>query len=104
MANNRLEILQQFYADDPADPFNLYALALEYLKTDKNKSKELFDLLLLKHAEYLPTYYHAATLFIELNIMDQATTVLEKGIALARQQGQSKSMRELQMVYDELLD
>jgi lipoprotein NlpI len=30
----RLEQLHQFLQEDPADPFNLYALAIEYQKTD----------------------------------------------------------------------
>ena len=35
---DRLGQLKQFVAEEPDDPFNAYALALEYLKTDPKES------------------------------------------------------------------
>ena len=34
---SRIEQLKQFAKEDPNDPFNKYALALEYQKTDARK-------------------------------------------------------------------
>lgn len=102
--NIRLQQLQQFLNEDPNDPFNIYALALEYLKFDQQKSKALFDELLLKHEDYIPTYYYAGNLYLELNFADEASKILEKGIAKARAQNELKAMRELQTLYDELTD
>lgn len=99
---NRLEQLTQFLQDDPNDPFTLYALALEYQKTDMIKAKALFDQLLEKHPEYIPTYYHAGNLYVTLQRIDDAVRIFEKGIAVARKQNAVKAMRELQSVYDEL--
>lgn len=103
MASNRLTQLQEFYDDDPHDPFNLYALALEYLKSDLEKSRELFEMLLNIHKEYLPTYYHAAKLYQELGEKEMATSVFVNGISLARKLNDTKAMRELQSAYDELM-
>jgi|SRR5690606_16683324 lipoprotein NlpI len=103
MPTDRLKQLFKFYEEDPNDPFNAYALALEYLKTDPGKSRELFEALLTSHRDYLPTYYHAAQLYIALDDRDKAITVLEDGIALARRLQEAKALRELQTVYDELL-
>ena len=62
-----LSQLQQFYKEEPTDPFNIYALATEYLKTDLIQSKLLFEELLNNHSAYIATYYHAAALYMLLN-------------------------------------
>lgn len=103
MENNRLIQLQKFYNEDPADPFNIYALALEYLKYDPEKSTELFEILLNIHKNYLPAYYHAAKLYMERGEKEKATKVYENGISLARSLKDSKAMRELQSAYDEIM-
>jgi Tfp pilus assembly protein PilF len=103
MASERITQLEEFYDEDPHDPFNLYALALEYLKYDPEKSRELFERLLNHHKEYLPTYYHAAKLYQELGEKEKATNVFVTGISLARKLNDTKAMRELQSAYDEFM-
>ena len=100
---NRIDQLHQFLQEDPGDPFNLYALALEYQKTDKIKAKELFDQLLLAHKSYIPTYYHAGALSMELKEDDRARQIFEAGIEEAKRQNEVKAMRELQTLRDELI-
>jgi tetratricopeptide (TPR) repeat protein len=100
----RLEQLQQFLAEDPSDPFNHYALALEYLKSDIQAAAAHFDRLLTTYPDYLPTYYHAAALFEKMGDGKKAVATLESGIAKARVQNQVKAQRELQGMYDELMD
>ncbi len=102
MKEARLLQLLAFYREDPNDPFNAYALAIEYLNHDPSRSKELFELLLKDHADYLPTYYHAAQLFLQLGQEDQALKVLETGMEVAKRQNDTKTLRELRSVYDEL--
>lgn len=98
-----LNQLLKFYDEDPNDPFNIYGLALEYLKTDINKSRDLFDLLLAKHADYVPTYYHAAKLYQELNDRAKAIHIYNEGIGQAKKFNDQKALRELQSAYDELM-
>jgi len=100
---NRLDQLRQFVNDDPDDPFNRYALALEYIKSDTTQAAALFDELMQKHPDYLPTYYHAGNLFEALGNRDKAIDILQKGITLAQQQREFKALRELQSVLSELL-
>lgn len=102
MNNSRLELLLQYHQDEPDDPFNAYALALEYLNIDKEKAKIYFDLLLLKHNEYLPTYYHAADFYKSIDKF-KAEDIFKKGIALAQQQNNHHALRELKNSYSNFL-
>ncbi len=95
MNNDRLRQLLHFYAEDPADPFNSYALALEYKKTDPSQAAFFFGKLLADFPDYLPTYYHAAQFFAEQNESARAKAIFEKGIVLAQTTGQEKTLREL---------
>lgn len=102
MAETRLEQLIKFYKEDPTDPFNVYGLALEYHKTNTQKSEEYFDLLLKNFSEYLPTYYQAANLKADLNKKEDALKIFLKGIELAKKLNDTKALHELQSAYDEL--
>lgn len=99
MNNNRLAFLLQFFEEDSNDPFNAYALAMEYQQTDVTKAAEYFQLLLEQHPDYLPTYYHAAALFAELEHLDLAEQLYQKGMQLALSQQNTKTYQELQRAY-----
>ena len=95
MATSLLQKLIEFYQEDPADPFNLYALALEYQKAEKNKARECFGQLLAEFPDYLPTYYHAAQFFWNEDETDKAEMTFQKGIQLALHQKNNKTYQEL---------
>lgn len=101
--SNRIIQLQQYVDEDPADPFNLYALALEYQKTDERKAVDIFNRLCQEHAEYIPTYYQLGKLYQALAKNEMALQVFEKGIEMASKQNDSKALRELQTAKQELL-
>jgi tetratricopeptide (TPR) repeat protein len=103
MSPTRLEQLQKFLEEDPSDPFNIYGLALEYTRHEPAKARELFDRLLKEHPEYIPTYYHAAKLYSELNDKDKAIAIYQKGIQVSMRQNDHKTSRELQSAYQELI-
>jgi len=95
-------MLEQFVAEDPTDPFNRYALALELAKTDKPKAKEIFDQLILSNPDYVPAYYQAALLYLELMLNDEATKMIEAGIIQAKKQNNLKAASELRSLVDEM--
>jgi tetratricopeptide (TPR) repeat protein len=99
----RLEQLQSFFNEDPYDPFNIYGLALEYMKTDVEKSVEYFEKLLEEHPDYIPTYYHAGKLFESIGERNKAITTFEQGILRARTSNEIKALRELQAAHQELI-
>lgn len=102
MNPNRIAMLEKFMQEDPSDPFPIYALALEYQVTEKDKARQLFEQLLAHHPGYLPVYYMAGNFFLELNEPNRATEILLKGLALAKAQNSLATAREIQSVLDNL--
>jgi tetratricopeptide (TPR) repeat protein len=99
----RVGQLEQFLKEEPEDPFNYYALALEYLKTDTPKALVLFKTLLQSFPEYLPTYYPYAHLLIDLGQKQEAEGLFEKGKEVALKKNDQKTLRELQSAYNDWL-
>lgn len=95
-------MLHQYYIDDPDDPFNIYALALEYQKVDLLKTEFYFNMLLTKHPNYIPVYYHAGKLYEELGEKNRAVEIFEAGINYAREAKDLKAVRELTSALNEL--
>lgn len=94
--------LEKFIEDEPNDPFNYYALALEYMKSDVGMARDLFEKLLLDHENYVPTYYHLGHLYADLGKFEEAVATFEKGISIARTMNDSKAVRELSAALDAL--
>jgi tetratricopeptide (TPR) repeat protein len=99
----RIEQLRKFLEDDPADPFNVYALALEYQKTDNSIALRLFKQLVLEHPNYVATYYHLGKLYQTLEQKDHAIKIFNAGVEKARAQRDAKSVQELQNALQEIL-
>jgi tetratricopeptide (TPR) repeat protein len=102
MNSVRIKMLEQFITDDPNDPFNHYALALELMKSDKDQAKKIFDQLISIFPEYVPSYYQAVSLYFELSLNDQAIKIIEKGIVEAKKQNNTKAASELRSLLDEM--
>ena len=98
---SRIEQLEAFAKEDPHDPFNHYALALEYLKVNASRAFEQFENLMKDHPDYLPTYYPFAHLLIEMTQPDRGEEIFLAGIEQARKAGDAKTLRELQAAYND---
>lgn len=96
MNHSRIELLEKFIQEDPSDPFNYYALALEYVNSNPSKAKQLFDELLMNHTDYLPVYYTAGTFYADRGFESRAHEILSKGVELAKQKSDFKALHELQ--------
>jgi len=66
-------------------------------------SKAYFDKLITNFPDYLPTYYHAANLYLELDDIEKAKKLYNKGIVLANEQGDTNTMNELQNALNTLI-
>lgn len=106
MQEERLKILLSYVEQEPEDPFNRYALAMEYLKNDADKALVHLQMLHKEHPDYLALYYQLGSLYLEKEAYDNAIKVLEEGLLLAQKQENAKAIKEigglLQQVKDEL--
>lgn len=100
---SRLKKLLEFYKEDQDDPFTIYAIALEYLNSDKEKAKDFFEILLNKHEDYVGTYYHAAQLYIDMEMNEKAKATFEKGIAISETQKNYHALKELKSAYQNFM-
>ena len=98
-SEDRIKQLTEFMKEDPSDPFPIYALAIEHLEIDKRRSRELFEILIENHEDYIGTYYHAANLYSEIGEKDLATITYEKGIAKAKTLNEAHALKELQSAF-----
>ncbi|WP_181305502.1 tetratricopeptide repeat protein [Rufibacter sp. XAAS-G3-1] len=101
--NSRLTQLLAFYEEDPSDPFTIYAIATEYRPTDTGKARFYYEKLLAEHPEYVGTYYHAASLYLQLEEPQLAQQAYQKGMQVARQSGQQHAFSELQQAYNKMM-
>ncbi len=100
---NRIGQLENFLKEDPNDAFTLYALALEYIKSDSGKAYELFQKLIDEQPDYLPTYYPFAHLLVELQLPGKAEMIFNQGIERARLANDLKTFKELSNAYNDWL-
>ena len=99
MNEKRIELLKSYIAEEPQNPFNTYALAMEYFEHAPEHAAELLLSLSEQHPDYLPTYYKAANLCWELGQLSKARTLFEKGIELAKSQKDEKALGELNTAF-----
>lgn len=99
MNAKRIDLLKQYIEEEPLNPFNKFALAMEYYEREPEKSMELLLPLLADHPQYLPTYFKAAHLLWDAEKWVEADAVFKKGIALAKEQSDEKALSELQSAY-----
>ncbi len=100
---SRIEVLKEYAEEEPENPFNWYALALEYQNIDYKVANDLYLKLLKDYNSYLPTYFHAASFFAEKGEIDFAKTIYENGIDLAKTQNNSHALKELNNSYQNFI-
>jgi tetratricopeptide (TPR) repeat protein len=105
MNPKRLELLKAYIEQDPNEPFNWYAMAMEYAQNDPVQAHKILQRLIRDFPDYLPAYYQCGVLTLQLNDPNEAQVVLEKGIALAKKNNDQKTLHELrsiiEMIHDE---
>lgn len=103
MVINRLEKLKEMAAQKPDDPFLQYAIAQEYGATGQlAEALSIYQTLLDKQPDYLPTYYQLGKLYEELGQFGDAQRAYEQGMIVAQQQGNMKTLGELRAALEEM--
>jgi len=99
----RIKLLKDYCAEEPQNPFNYYALALEYRESEKSEAAHLFDFIVANFPNYLPVYFPAAQFFFETEELKKAKNLFEAGIELAHALQDEKAKKELSNAYQNFL-
>lgn len=99
---SRLEQLLRFAQEEPMDPFNIYAVAIEYLKLDSAKALPFLETLVKNHPDYLPTYYTFGKMLQQEKDFSRAKELFEKGIEKGTVSKDVKAVGELRNALSEL--
>ena len=106
MQEQRIKYLETLVSEEPHDPFNQYALAMEYLQLHPHKALELLTVLVSSFPDYLPTYYQLSTLLMNAEELEKSLEIAEMGIILSKKQENDKALKELiglkNLIVDEL--
>ncbi len=101
---DRVEKLLQYLQQMPLDNFLRHALALEYIKLEKdNEARILFESILKESPGYIGSYYHLGKLLERNNEKQLAIEWYEKGMAEAKIANDQHAYNELQAAYEDLV-
>ena len=101
---NRIDKINEMLLENPTDSFLQHALALEYIKLNKDDdAKKLFETILEREPGYIGSYYHLAKLLERLNDNEAAIKVYEKGMEQSKRLGDNHAFGELRSALEELV-
>lgn len=101
----RIEKLKEFLAESKEDSFLQHALALEYIKINKDaEARKLFEEILLREPAYIGSYYHLGKLLQRSGETAEAIKVYNQGMKEAKAANDNHAYNELQMALEDLED
>ncbi len=100
---SRRQQIQEMLAEDPADAFLRYGLAMDYAGAGEfEEAARWFGDLLRDNPDYIAGYLQAAKVLHQLQRDDEARAVARKGVAAAREKGDEHAAGELEFFLDDL--
>lgn len=94
--SDRRHKIEAMLAEDPSDTFLQYSLAMEQRSEGMNDlAVEGFRNLTQADPPYVPAFFMAAQLLVDLDRISEARTYLRDGIEQARQQQDSHAAAEM---------
>ncbi|MDQ3110882.1 MAG: tetratricopeptide repeat protein [Bacteroidota bacterium] len=100
---DRLSQLEELLKEDPNDSFLQYGIALEYAKKGNvEEAISRIEKLLSEKPDYLGAYYQLGQYYEAVNKTNEAMTIYEKGIILAKKLNNNKTMNELREALQQL--
>jgi hypothetical protein len=93
---SRREKIETMLAEDPADVFLRYSLAMELDKEGAHDaSLAKFAELRTSDPPYVPAFFMSAQQLVRLGRTDEARSILQIGINIASRQGEHHASREM---------
>src|SRR6202012_1912443 len=103
MSTNRMEVLKTMLAQNPADAFARYGLAMELVKGGELEGAVAEFRALLEHnPNYAAAYFHGGQVLEKLGDLEQARAFYEKGVDVTTRTGDQHTRSELQAALDML--
>ena len=100
---DRVATLKEILAQNPADPFARYGLAVEYSNSGAiDQALEEFGNLISAHPDYTAGYFMAAQTLAKAQRIEEAKRMLVDGIASARRTNKSHAQSEMTAMLEEL--
>ena len=94
--NERLEQLELLARKDPGDPFIQYAIALEYVSSNRlEEAVGILERLMDASPDYTAGYHQAGRVYEQLDQEEEARRCYERGIVVAERQGDAKDLEEM---------
>jgi tetratricopeptide (TPR) repeat protein len=98
-----MEVLRAMVAQNPADAFARYGLAMELVNSGQMKGAVAEFRALLEHnPNYAAGYFHGGQVLEKLGDVEQARAFYEKGIEVTGRTGDQHARSELQAALDML--
>jgi predicted Zn-dependent protease len=100
---DKVAMLNEILAMNPADAFARYGLAMEYAgRGEVEASLAEFGRLLAEHPDYTAGYFMAAQTLAKAGRTIEARGRLTEGIASAQRTGNQHALNEMQAMLDDL--
>ena len=100
---DRIAMLSEILAANPADSFARYGLAQEYSNPGQiEQAVQEFKTLVEKNPDYTPAYFMAAQALAKVNRVDEAKRWLVDGVSSARRTGNTHAQSEMTAMLEEL--
>ena len=97
MKSDRIKPLLNLLKDNPDDPFLIFALAQEWMKTGRiDEALECYNKLLKTNPEYTATYYHLGKLYETTGELDLAAKTFKAGLERTKANGEHHAYSELE--------
>lgn len=100
---DRIATFRSFISKSPTDPFPRYGLAMEHKgRGELAEAWAVFEELLAKFPDYVPTYLMAGGTLVALDRKADAADTYRKGIEVAQRRGDQHARRELEAALAEI--
>jgi Tfp pilus assembly protein PilF len=100
----RINQLKEMLEKHPQDVFLKYALGLEYVALcDDENGRLTFEQVIVLQEDYLAVYFQLAQLYERIGEDELAIETYEKGMEVAKNQKDQKTLNELKSALEELM-
>lgn len=99
----RKQQIEAMLADDPNDPELRYMLAMEHVSEENDEGAvSCFAEIIKRKPDYAPAYHQGGRALVRLGKINEARAMLQRGIPIARQQGNDHAAGEMTELLESL--